>query len=80
MSLGATLLLHRHFSGHNPAHPRFHHAYWAPLIPLAQTEQALATAQLPAESLSEADLLQRVVGHLCTGRTVGWAQGRAEVG
>ena len=81
VSLGAALEMERLVLGRAPQSGyQMDHAYLGPKF---STEQAVAAArkqQLPFEVLEQQILLKRVAHLLAEGRTVGWFQGRAEVG
>ena len=65
---------------HRPRSGKIEHAYWGPEYSEKEAEAALTAAGLTFERLSRPDLLARTVGHLATGRIVGWYQGRSEWG
>ncbi|HYV68179.1 MAG TPA: carbamoyltransferase N-terminal domain-containing protein, partial [Myxococcales bacterium] len=78
-ALGAALYLDRvHFG--NPWREMPDHPFWGPEPELAELLRVAAEDGLPAEQVSEAEVLARVADELCAGRIVGWVDGACELG
>jgi carbamoyltransferase len=78
-AMGAALYVDRvHFG--NPWREVPDHPFWGPEPEPAELLRVAAEDGLPAEHLSEAELLARVADELCSGRIVGWVDGPCELG
>jgi carbamoyltransferase len=80
VGLGAALIVDRQRRGDEAPSRRLPHAYWGESNTPCDVDAALGSIGLPARRLAEAELTQCVAAHLAAGHTIGWSQGRAEVG
>lgn len=80
VSLGAAMVADRERRADWAPMPRFEHAYWGVRPTSDEVEAAIQESGLPATRLPESALIDRVVQHLTAGHTVGWFQGKAEIG
>jgi carbamoyltransferase len=75
-ALGAAILAHQELTGQSPA-IEFDHAYWGPDY---SDDEVLAALRFANADFREVDPVDAAVSAIVNGRTVGWFQGRAEVG
>jgi carbamoyltransferase len=78
-SLGAACFVYHHLLGQRRSFV-MDHAYLGPAFTENECREALSAAGLPAQALSEGDLVERAAGALADGKIVGWFQGRMEFG
>jgi carbamoyltransferase len=77
VALGAAVLRHVELTKERPSFI-FDHAYWGPQFSDAQIEQVLRGAKVPFERCD--DIQVHTANLICSGKIVGWFQGRMEVG
>jgi len=78
-SLGAAFLTY-HGLLHMPRSYQMRHAYFGPSFSSAECGEALRSAELPYETLPDAELLPRVARLIADGAIVGFFHGRSEFG
>lgn len=80
LCLGAALEAVHLISGRRPACSVMNHAYYGPEFSREEIKDTLDLCGIPAEEVTDKELMDRTVNYLTDGRVVGWFQGRMEFG